>query len=153
MTGVIKASSGIPAQHFGVSTKDFTNPSLINLFKHLCILSSGQLIPGYLFPYRAGVCHRFCRSVQRFTHDAARNASTNHLVLLEMQLTLAFRSPAAEQSPPSSEKPDRGGLWGVSPLSSPCHPPYRRVCVTISPCLRCSRGPLACPHSSLTSCL
>ncbi|KAK4831770.1 hypothetical protein QYF61_018996 [Mycteria americana] len=52
MTGIIKASGGIPAEHFGVSTKDFANPSLINLFKHLCILSSVQLIPGYLFLFR-----------------------------------------------------------------------------------------------------
>ena len=52
MTGIIKASGGIPAERFGVSTKDFANPSLINLFKHLCILSSVQLTPGYLFPFR-----------------------------------------------------------------------------------------------------
>lgn len=50
MTGVIKASGGIPAEHFGVSTEDFANPSLINLFKHLCILPSVQLTAGSLRP-------------------------------------------------------------------------------------------------------
>lgn len=45
MTGIIKASGGIPAEHFGVSTEDLANPSSINLFKHLCILPAAQPSP------------------------------------------------------------------------------------------------------------
>ena len=45
MTGIIKASGGIPAERFGVSTEDLANPSSINLFKHLCILPAAASMP------------------------------------------------------------------------------------------------------------
>ncbi|XP_040515384.1 serine/arginine repetitive matrix protein 3-like isoform X2 [Gallus gallus] len=45
MTGIIKASGGIPAERFGVSTEDLANPSSINLFKHLCILPAARPSP------------------------------------------------------------------------------------------------------------
>lgn len=115
-TGIIKASGGIPAEHFGVSTKDFANPSSINLFKHLCILSSVQLIPGYLClplpAYRACVCLPAGARTEPQPAPPPRSALAHDAsgsVLLEMQLTLAFRGGTAGQSPRCRESGSERG--------------------------------------------
>lgn len=98
MTGIIKASGGIPVEHFGVSTEDFANPSLINQFKHLCILSSVQLTAGYLsLPLPAAGARTEPQPAPPPRWALAHRAGG--FVLLEMRLTLAFRSGTAGQSP------------------------------------------------------
>lgn len=144
MTGVIKASAGIPAKHFGVSTKDFANPSLINLFKHLCILCCVQLTLGSLslpLPARGGSSGA---AAARLSHTIASGS-----VLLEMQLTLPFRSGTAGQSR-AVGRADRSGAGAAAPARPPPLPAPSPAAAAPSPA---PPGSSRLQLASLTSCL